>query len=414
MEEEEYLVITIPAGGGRAAARRLRGIGFESLDSSQGPTELTVAEARLTPAQAASERRNPDQVLLPDLAVDLIAPTEEKDAPGSTDSPVADAEMTWGLEAIGIAGSPYDGAGVTVAVLDTGIDDEDGEGKRYPAFKGLEILKKDFTGEGAKDLDGHGTHCAGTIAGREVPGRPRFGVAPGIDRLLVGKVIPMKGKGSSRAVVKAIQWAMQEGAQVISMSLVLDLPGMVERLIGDGWPEELATSKALQTYQDNVQAFEALAKAGFAFSGLGAGALLVAAAGNQSRRGIDKSFSLRVSPPAAAPGVLSVGALEATGEPHQALKPAPFSNTGPDISGPGVDVLSTSLAGSMQLSSGTSMATPHVAGLAALWWQRTAQKSSVVLARTVESLLVGRANDEVFVEDVEHAHVGTGLAQAPS
>ena len=74
------------------------------------------------------------------------------------------------------------GNGIVVAVLDTGID------ASHPAFAGVEVIQKDFTGEGDGDQHGHGTHCAGTIFGRNVNGT-RIGVAMGVKKALIGKVL---------------------------------------------------------------------------------------------------------------------------------------------------------------------------------------------------------------------------------
>jgi subtilisin family serine protease len=81
---------------------------------------------------------------------------------------------------VGADTSPFSGDGIVVAVLDTGID------ASHPAFEGVDIVQKDFTGEGVGDQHGHGTHCAGTIFGRTSEGT-RIGVAPGVKKALIGK-----------------------------------------------------------------------------------------------------------------------------------------------------------------------------------------------------------------------------------
>ncbi|WP_173021465.1 S8 family serine peptidase [Lewinella sp. W8] len=343
--------------------------------------------------------------MLPDLSIRLVPPFPANGSNGGVST--ADAsDNTWGIEATGVANSRFDGSGVKVAVLDTGIVE-------HPAFDGLNILKKDFTDEGIEDLDGHGTHCAGTIAGQRILGQPRFGVAPNIDQLLVAKVIPSDGGGSSLALVQAIQWAMQNGADIISMSLGFDLPGAVEGMIADGWPADLAASRALQTYQANVEAFAALANAGFAMAGVGAGSLIVAAAGNESKREINDDYVIGVAPPAAAPGVLSVGAIGSTGSSSTNFTVAPFSNTSPNLSAPGVDILSAWIGGGMESISGTSMATPHVAGIAALWMQQLREQIGIVTPDTIKNMLMGRARNDVFQGGWSAVDVGLGLAIAP-
>src|SRR5262249_4677245 len=88
------------------------------------------------------------------------------------------------------------------------------------------------------DKQGHGTHCAGTIFGRAVDGK-RIGVAPGVTKALIGKVLADDGGGNSDMIFAGIQWAVTEGAQVISMSLGFDFPGSVKRMTDDGWPIDL-------------------------------------------------------------------------------------------------------------------------------------------------------------------------------
>ena len=92
---------------------------------------------------------------------------------------------------------------MTVAVLDTGID------VGHAAFTGIKIIEEDFSGSGNGDREGHGTHCAGTIAGRAVNGT-RIGIAPGIAELRVGKVLTDDGFGDSEMLFRGIQWAAQQ------------------------------------------------------------------------------------------------------------------------------------------------------------------------------------------------------------
>ena len=110
-----------------------------------------------------------------------------------------------------------------MAVLDTGID------AAHAAFAGVSIVERDFTGEGNGDQHGHGTHCAGTIFGRDVQ-NTRIGVAPGVTKAFIGKVLGTNG-GASDEIVNAIQWAVDQGAHVISMSLGMDFPGFVDFLV---------------------------------------------------------------------------------------------------------------------------------------------------------------------------------------
>jgi subtilisin family serine protease len=330
------------------------------------------------------------------IPMKLIAPVEEQDAA----QPTADT-VTWGVKAVGADTSPFSGDGIVAAVLDTGIDDS------HPAFAGVDIVQKDFTGEGNGDQHGHGTHCAGTIFGRDTDGT-RIGVAPGVKRALIGKVLGAEG-GSSDQIARAMQWAVDNGANVISMSLGIDFPGLVKELEAFGFPTELATSLALEGYRTNVQLFERLASLIRAQAAFGLVALTTAAAGNESRRDEDPNFEINVSPPAVAEGIVSVAAL---GEGAQGLTVAPFSNTGANVSGPGVGIVSAKAGGGLSVKSGTSMATPHVAGVVALWAERI-KTISPLGGLEVTSRLIGSATTEGLQPGFDPIDIGAGLVRAP-
>src|SRR5699024_9743619 len=108
----------------------------------------------------------------------------------------------------------YDGTGVTVAVLDTGIDDN------HPELDGKVVKEKNFSSDNTtKDLQGHGTHVASTVSGSgEASDGKEKGVAPGAE-LLNGKVMNKGGNGLESDIIKGMEWAAKEGADVISMSL---------------------------------------------------------------------------------------------------------------------------------------------------------------------------------------------------
>jgi subtilisin family serine protease len=312
--------------------------------------------------------------------------------------------VSWGVKAVGAVDCPFDGTGVTVAVLDTGID------RTHPAFKGIDILEKDFTGEGDGDRHGHGTHCAGTICGRDV-GKTRIGMARGVTRLLVGKVLGDKGGGGTDAIVDAMMWAIQEGAHVISMSLGMDFPGYQKDLVARKWPAEVATSMALEGYRQNVRLFDRIAELIADGDFLGRRALIVAATGNESRRDLSSSYTIAKAPPAAADGFLSVGAVQPTGNAEKPYKVAPFSNTKADVAAPGVDIWSARVGGGLRPLSGTSMATPHVAGVAALWAHK-------LLGENDGDLVIGDVLDHVrsharLTPGLSRDDAGKGLVQAP-
>ncbi|WP_157250238.1 S8 family serine peptidase [Nonomuraea typhae] len=229
----------------------------------------------------------------------------------------------------------YDGKGVKVAVLDTGVD------TTHPDLAGRVKQAKTFTGgEDAKDGNGHGTHVAATIAG----GTGKKGVAPGAE-LIVGKVLDDDGAGTLSGVIEGMEWAAAEGASVINMSL-------------GGAPTD--GTDPLSMAVDNLTA--------------STGALFVVAAGNDGA-------SYSVGTPGAAGAALTVGAVDA----QDAI--AEFSSRGPrlddapkpDLTAPGVDIVAARAAGTgmgrpvderYTAASGTSMATPHVAGAAAILKQR--------------------------------------------
>jgi subtilisin family serine protease len=363
-----------------------------------------VARITLDKAELRALVREPDvRAIAPVMPIRLLRPVPSSELAGVGEAS-GRSGPTWGVTAVGADASARTGAGVTVAVLDTGID------ATHPAFAGVELIQKDFSGSGGGDTDGHGTHCAGTIFGRDVDGT-RIGVAPGVTHALIGKVIGDDGTGASTALFEGMQWAVQQGADVISMSLGFDFPGLVEELVKDGWPADLATSAALEGYRANLRMFDALMGYVRASAPFGRGSVLVAAAGNESKRDIDPRYEIAVSIPAAAEGVVSVGAL---GESNGGFMIAPFSNTFPMVAAPGVAVLSAQ-AGSSGLVAfnGTSMATPHVAGVLALWWEEVLASSLPHTASTVTAHLLAGTDIGGLASDVDVADRGAGLVKAP-
>ena len=364
---------------------------------SAGPIAMSAEVEDLESRRMPSMLRDPTVVAVaPVMPMKLIAPV---DVPGS--AAAADTSVPWGITAVGADSSPFSGAGVVVAVLDTGID------ASHPAFAGVEVIERDFTTEGNGDRHGHGTHCAGTVFGRST-GNTRIGVAPGVTRALIGKVLGAGG-GSSDRIVSAIQWAVEEGAHVISMSLGIDFPGMVEGLTAQGFPPALATSRALEAYRANVQLFERLAALIRSQGAFGQTSVIVAAAGNESRRDQDRNFTIAVSPPAVAEGIVSVGALQ---QGSSGLSVASFSNTGASIAGPGVSITSASPGGGLVAMNGTSMATPHVAGAAALWAEKLSRAGSLTSLNLTARLIASGVTDGLQ-PGFDPFDVGAGMVRAP-
>jgi thermitase len=247
----------------------------------------------------------------------------------------------WGPLKIGapIAWDVTTGSAATyVAILDSGVFSEtastylapDGQ-PGHPDLRGKVVSNANFTTAttGADDWYGHGTLMAG-IAGAKTNAQPAEGIAGiGFDtRLFNGKVLGDDGSGFESWVAEGIVWAADSGAHVISMSL--------------GGPGACS-----QTMQDAVD---------YAWN---KGLVIVAAAGNG---GDDQVGDPAPESPGNCAHVIAVGAID------QADGRASFSNYGPAVplAAPGVSILSTNYVGTYSTVSGTSPATPHVAGVAAL------------------------------------------------
>ncbi len=356
--------------------------------------EISVQIEEIERRDIPAITRDADLVALaPVMPMKLIAPLDVRDA-----TPADAGDVAWGVKAVKADTSTRTGEGIVVAVLDTGIQAD------HPAFQGVELIRKNFTEEDDADLHGHGTHCAGTIFGRRV-GSTRIGVATGIKKALIGKVLGANG-GSSEQIVSAIQWAVENGAHVISMSLGMDFPGFARLLREQGMPEELAVSRALEGYRANVLLFERLASLTRARQNP---TIIVAAAGNESRRELDPDFEIAVAPPAVSDGIVSVAALGPSTGP---LGIARFSNTGANVSGPGVDIVSARLGGGLRTMSGTSMATPHVAGVAALWAEQLRKQGTFTVLH-LTAKLVGSGSFQGLQQDIDPFDVGAGLVIAP-
>jgi subtilisin family serine protease len=369
------------------------------------PSEPRIDVVAMDKAEVRDTARDPEvRAVARVMPNSLVAPVADEDlggegAPGAALA----AGPTWGVSAVGAEVSARTGAGVVVAILDTGIDNT------HPAFGGVALTEMDFSGSGNGDRQGHGTHVAGTVLGRDVDGT-RIGVAPGVGSALIGKVLGDDGSGDSDMVFRGIQWAVQEGAHVISMSLGFDFPGLVKRLQGQGWPVELATSVALEAYRGNLRMFDALMQLVRSRAAFTPGTVVVAAAGNESKRQVDPDFEIGASLPAASEGVISVGAL---GQSPAGLTVAPFSNTFAQAAAPGVAVVSAAAGGGLRSLNGTSMATPHVAGVTALWWEEVLASPLPATAGTVSARLLVNADLSRLAPGVEVADRGVGLVRSP-
>ena len=137
---------------------------------------------------------------------------------------------------------------------------------------------------------------------------------------------------------------------------------------------------------------------------------MVAAAGNESRRDLDSDFVVDTGLPAAGEDILSVGAVKQVGSK---LDVAYFSNTNPVLCGPGVGILSAAPGGGFAVMDGTSMACPHVAGIAALWWEAATAKQFPKNAQTVAARVLASTEATNFARGVSESDRGSGLVKAP-
>ncbi len=369
--------------------------GVQTRGLASHPEVIKVEEADLSQADQHDLYHDPEvRAVAPPMPMKLVEPVDSVTV--SASSPVS----TWGIGSVKADESPFDGRGITVAVLDTGID------PNHPAFSTCELVQKNFTKESDEDLHGHGTHCAGTIFGQDINGS-RIGIARNIERALIGKVLG-EGGNSSGTIAQAVQWAVNEGAHVISMSLGIDFPGYVQNMVSRyGYNINPATSMALEAYRANVNLFTELARMVEMQGAFGQGSIIVAASGNESQR---PEYEISVAPPAAGTGILSVGALQITDD---GLDVARFSNNQVDISAPGVDIISARPGGGLQSMSGTSMATPHVAGVAALWAQQLIQVTGRIKHQSLLVKLLGSGTRDSLKQTIQGKDIGTGIVQAP-
>jgi Subtilisin-like serine proteases len=274
----------------------------------------------------------------------------------------------------------YDGTGVTVAVLDTGIDDD------HPDLAGQVVGRANFTEgeEDERDLSGHGTHVASTIAGTGAAsgGRSR-GVAPGA-KLLDGKVCVRFGCAESW-ILAGMQWAAEQGAAVVNMSL-------------GGWdtPEVDPLEAAVETLTERY------------------GTLFVIAAGNEGEDGT-------ISSPASADAALAVGAVDRDDDLARFSSRGPRTGDGglkPDLTAPGVEILAARSGDAFPdepdpyvAASGTSMAAPHVAGAAAILAQHRPRWRGPELKAALMASAVPHPELSVYAQGAGRVDVARAVAQ---
>jgi subtilisin len=284
--------------------------------------------------------------------------TATPEAPSTT----ATANVTCGLDITQVAKSTNDGTGIKLCVLDTGID------LNHPDFSGRTIVSSSFIpGQAVQDGHSHGTHTAGTAAGPQAPASgPRYGVAYNAS-LYIGKVLSDGGTGVGGSIIAGMNWALANNCDIISMSL--------RSPVG---PQKSYTQLGQKALDQK--------------------SLFIAASGNDSSR---PGTVANTGAPANSPTVMAVAAVDCS------CNIASFSNGGKvEIAGPGVDVLSSvPMPTQYGTKSGTSMATPHVSGIAALW----AQSDANFRGQALWAAVTGAAKNL----SQPATDVGTGLVQAP-
>jgi len=286
---------------------------------------------------------------------------------------VTAALASWALNDTGVSTSPYSGAGIRIALVDTGFQHQ------HPDFGSRPIKGQSFVaGEDPLDRLGHGTHCGALACGPVIPVQyPRYGVAAGAE-MWVLKVFDANGATTPMAVQTAIDTAIIAGAEIICLPLG-------ERV---GW-----NVPYIPTWE--AQAQRALAT----------GTLILAAAGDESDRRTNVRWP--VDHPANCPSIVAVGAVDASSQV------AWFSNggsngaaSGVDVAAPGGDIFSASVAPAWyRVMSGTSQAVALAAGIAALHAQKTGRRGAAL-----RDLLLETAKP---LPDCDSHDVGAGLVQAP-
>lgn len=358
----EILVKFRPGQSRQATNRLTQRLGLRATDQV-AKLGLLVLEGG-TPESLAALKRSPDVLFAEPNAKETLPPLKAESPALRANDPMLGEQ--WALSKINAEAAwavTQGDARTVLAIVDTGVD------YNHPELADRVIKGYDFANGDADPMDGHshGTHCAGIAAASAGNGVGIAGVAPKVSVLAV-KVLSDSGSGTTDGVCKGIVYAADQGAHVISMSL--------------GGTAGVQAKQAAVDYARSK------------------GAVVVAAMGNDGRE-------LRVYP-GASEGVIGVGAT--TAEDTRAS----FSNFGSWISvgAPGHKILSTIPGGGYKAYSGTSMATPAVAGLAALVRSRFPALSADDVKRRIEASAtdLGAAG---FDKDFGHGRIDAGAALKP-
>ncbi|QKW48775.1 S8 family peptidase [Streptomyces buecherae] len=291
--------------------------------------------ARLTAGQLSALRANP--------AVQAIEENQKATVSGTQNG------ATWGLDRIDQRNRPLDstytwnrdGAGVTAYIIDTGLD------SRHADFGGRAQNVYNSVGGSGEDCHGHGTHVGGTVGG------DAYGVAKGV-ALRGVKVLGCDGSGSFAGIIAGFDWVRANAAK----------PAVANASLGGGY------SAAVNTAAANLA---------------NSGVHLSVAAGNDNRDACNYS-------PASASSVLTVAASDSSD------RKASFSNYGRCVEtyAPGVSITSARMGGGSTSMNGTSMASPHAAGVAALYKANNGDASSA----TINSWVTSNATPDVITGNV--------------
>jgi serine protease len=337
--------------GDRAPSLAIAGVARAHASARSHRSVVTAEPGRVAEVAARLEADSRVAAVIPDAELRLAAfpqtaPNDSLYATYQADLRLINLPAAWPVTI---------GSGITVAVLDSGLD------ATHPDLAGMSVVaphnfvdgSAGFGTNDVTDVLGHGTHVSGTIAARTDNVTGVAGIAPGVS-IMPLKVLQDDGRGSFADLADAVDYAVANGADVISMSL--------------GGPLDGSVAAWLQTVMDNARA---------------AGAVVVAAAGNN---GTSTPFY-----PAAIPSVIAVSATDRADDPATRDLKASWSNFGPwiDIAAPGTEIASTLPGGRYGSYSGTSMAAPHVAGIAAL----AAAAHTGWTPASVEAALLGSATD---------------------
>ncbi|HFU74653.1 MAG TPA: hypothetical protein ENK66_00250 [Arcobacter sp.] len=286
---------------------------------------------------------------------------------------------THNMKTLSLDKSKYSGKNINVAILDTGLY------LKHPDFLHRQIKGKSFIEGESWDFDGsgHGTHCTGVALGYlSSEKNQRYGIAYEAN-IFIGKVLSDKGRGLTSSILNGIDWALEKKCQVISLSL--------------GSPTEIGEKPSV--------IFEHIGR-----KALEQGTLIVAAAGNNSQR--PNHLPKAVSSPANVESIMAIAAL------NENLTVANFSNAGLnagdggriDISAPGINILSSYSKNAKDAKlyrymNGTSMATPHVSGVAALYFEAFPNLTASEIWLKIEK-------DSQELEQQRKRDIGSGLVQA--